>query len=275
MAAAMIEDGRERFDAGAAAWADYNQTALGRIRREVTWHNLVPHLPPVVADQDPPRILDAGGGSGELALRLVQRGYAVWLSDYAPAMLEQAERAAQALPVGARARLTLCLLSADEAAQHFSPGYFDAIACHTVLEYLPQPRETLEGLASLLRGGGLLSVSFVNRHAEVLRQVWSRGDPDGALAKLEGRSFCAGLFGLRGRAYDADEVGGWLEGLGLVVTETCGVRALADFVPSERLEDADLLQALLTLEKAVSSRSPYMLMARYVHLLAHKPVEQS
>ncbi len=271
----MIDDTRKRFDAGAEAWSQYNQAALGRIRREVTWHNLVPYLPPVATGQEPPRILDAGGGSGELALQLLQCGYAVWLLDYAPAMLEQAKQAARSLPGDARARLSLCPLPVDEAAQSFAPGSFDAIACHTLLEYLSKPGEALGGLASLLRGGGLLSLSFVNRHAEVLRQAWSRGDPAGALAKLEDCTFCAGLFGIAGRAYDAGEVSGWLEEMGLIVTASRGVRALADYMPRECLEDRECLQSLLALEKAVASRPPYSLIARYVHLLAHKPVEHS
>jgi S-adenosylmethionine-dependent methyltransferase len=275
MSTAMLNDTKQRFDDGAEAWFQYNQAALGRIRREVTWHNLAPCLAPVVTGQEPPRILDAGGGSGELALKLLQCGYAVWLLDYAPAMLEQANRAAQSLSGDAKARLSLCLLPVDEAAQYFSPGFFDAIACHTVLEYLPEPHQTLGGLAGLLRESGLLSLSFVNRHAEVLRQVWSRGDPSGALAKLEDGRFCAGLFGIAGRAYDAEEVSGWLEEVGLVMTATHGVRALADYVPRERLKDADFLEALLALEKTVATRPPYSLIARYVHLLAHKPVEYS
>lgn len=208
-------------------------------------------------------------------MQLLERGYAVWLLDYAPAMLGHAEQAAQTLPGDARGRLTLCLLPVDEAARSFAPGFFDAIACHTVLEYLPEPRETLGGLVSLLREGGLLSLSFVNCHAEVLRQVWSRGDPAGALAKLENHSFCAGLFGIDGQAYDAGEVSGWLEELGLVVTATRGVRCVADYVPGECLEDAECLEVLLALEKEVANRLPTSLIARYVHLLANKPVEHS
>jgi len=84
----MNDESRARFHAGAEAWATYNRTPLGRIRCEVTWHNLLPHLPPAMAGSDPPRVLDAGGGSGELALRLVEHGYRVWLLDYAPGMLD-------------------------------------------------------------------------------------------------------------------------------------------------------------------------------------------
>jgi S-adenosylmethionine-dependent methyltransferase len=266
----MTDDNRARFDAQAEAWAGYNRQPLGRIRGEVTWHNLRPHLPPITGVGDPPRVLDAGGGSGELALRLVQRGYRVWLLDSAPGMLDQARQAAQGLPPQARARLTCCLAAAEEAGTAFEPDFFDAITCHTLIEYLTEPQGALQELVRLLRPGGLLSLSFVNRHAEVLRQVWSRGDPDSALARLAGEGFWARLFDIQGQAYTAEEASGWLAGLGLTVTAIYGVRAFADQVPAEQLEDPRFLEALIRLERAVAVLSPYRDIARYVHLVACK-----
>jgi len=265
-----LNDSKGQFAAGAEAWAEYNQRPLGRIRREVSWHNLAAHLPDVVAPERPPRVLDVGGGSGELAIRLVRRGYRVWLSDYAAAMLEQAERAARDLPDDARARLTLCLMAADDAPGSFPRESFEVITCHTLVEYLPDPRATIRGLVSLLRDGGLLSVSFVNRHATVLRRVWSQLDPVGALASLENGAFCATLFDVAGTAYTAEEVSGWLDELGLTVTAPYGVRVFADYVPRDRLDEPGFFQDLLRLEMAVAAQPPYNQLARYAQVLAWK-----
>jgi S-adenosylmethionine-dependent methyltransferase len=270
---AIVEDVRARFDAGAEAWVAYNQKPLGRIRCEVTWHNLARHLPAIPNPGRPPLVLDAGGGSGELALRLVQQGYRVCLLDNATAMLDQARRAAASLPPGARARLLLCPVAVEHALASFGPASFDAVTCHTLLEYLPDPRAILGDLAGLLREGGPLSVSFVNRHAEVLRRVWAHTDPAGALAAMEGSTFSAALFDVPGTAYTAGEVAAWLNGVGLEVVAACGVRAFADYVAGDRLEEPDFFGALLGLELAAASRAPYCLMARYVHLIALKPVE--
>jgi len=267
----MTGDSHKRFDGGAEAWADYNQRPLGRIRQEVTWHNLAPNLPAVTDLEHPPRVLDVGGGSGELALCLVQQGYRVWLSDYAPAMLDQARRAVQELPDDARARLTFCRMSVDEAVEAFAPRFFDVITCHTLIEFLSDPRASLGALASLLCSGGLLSVSFVNQHAEVLRQVWSRSDPLGALATLEKGSFCATLFDVSGVAYTAEEVSAWLCDAGLRKTGIYGVRVFADYVPRERLDEPNFFKAMLGLEKAVAARPPYNELARYIQLVAHRP----
>lgn len=272
----MDETTQARFDAGAEAWAGYNQQPLGRIRREVTWHNLAPHLPSmspctIAKAGHSPRVLDAGGGSGGLALRLVRDGYSVWLLDYARAMLDQARQAAQDLPQEARARLNLCPMSANDVARAFAPGFFDAVTCHTLIEYLPDPRSTLCALTSLLSEGGVLSVSFVNHHAQVLRRVWSQVDPAGALVGLEDGTFCATLFGVPGVAYTAEEVTAWLADLGLTVTATYGVRVFADYVPGERLDDPDFFDALLRLELAAATRAPYKLLARYVQVVAQRP----
>lgn len=266
----MSHDARDRFDAHAGDWVDYNREPLGRIRGEVTWHNLSRHLPPVVNTAEPPRVLDAGGGSGELALRLVARGYRVWLLDYAPAMLDQARRAARDLPPEARDRLTCCLMPAGEAGEAFDPGFFHVITCHTLVEYLPRPQDTLCKLAHVLGDGGLLSLSFVNRHAEVLRQVWRQGDPAGALARLEKGHFCARLFDIPGQAYTAGEASGWLVDLGLTVAATYGVRVFADHMQVEYLDDAELLATLLQVELTAARLAPFYHIARYVHLIAYK-----
>jgi S-adenosylmethionine-dependent methyltransferase len=272
-----MSESKTRFDAGAEAWESYNRTPLGRIRREVTWYNLAPYLPPIANPDDPPCVLDAGGGTGELAVHLAQLGYQVWLLDCAPAMLDLARKTVQELPDVVRARLSFCLMDAEDAPLAFPPGFFDAISCHTLIEYVPEPRRALNSLARLLRDGGLLSLSFRNRHRarplvarEALRQNLSRGDPAGALAALDEGPFCASLFNLSGMAYTTQEVCAWLSDLDLAVAAVCGVRLFADFVPPERLYDPEFFDILLRLEKAVAFRPPYMLLARYIHLLSHK-----
>lgn len=266
-----MADARTNFELGAEAWANYNQEPRGRIRQAVTWHNLAPHLPDATDPKQSPRVLDVGSGSGELALCLAQDGYAVWLSDYSQAMLDQARHAAQSLPEKVRVRLTFCQKSADETAAVFAPEFFDVIICHTLIEYLQDPRASLGALVRLLGAGGVLSISFVNQHAEVLRQVWSRSDPASAFAALRDGRFCATLFDVPGVAYTADEVGAWLSRLGLNLIGVYGVRVFADYVPRERLDDPHFFDALLDLEKVVAARSPYNELARYVQLIACKP----
>ena len=75
---------------------------------------------------------------------------------------------------------------------------------------------------------------------------------------------------MAGMSYTAEEVSDWLVDLGLEVTVVCGVRAFADFVSSERLDDPEFFEALLNLELAAADRPPYNRVARYGQVIAHK-----
>jgi SAM-dependent methyltransferase len=266
----MPEQLAYRFSQGAGEWVAYNQGPLGRIRQEVTWHNLKRHLPERAEGESPLRVLDVGGGSGELMIKLVRRGCLVWLVDCAEGMLEQARQATLGLPTETRGNVTFLQMDAADVPDSFAPETFDAITCHTLVEYLPQPKPVLGALAGLLHPQGLLSISFVNRHAEVLRRVWGHGDPAGALQQLADGGFCATLFDVEGRAYTVDEVSGWMEEYGLASPAVYGVRAFADYVPGEQLSEPELFDALMQLEKTVADLRPYSTIARYIHLVAQK-----
>ena len=266
----MPEEIASKFGAGAGEWAAYSQGPLGRIRREVTWHNLSQHLPRRVAGESSLRVLDVGGGSGELAIKFLRRGCLVWLVDCAEGMLEQARKATLDLPHETQSRLSLLQLDAADVPDRFAPETFDVITCHTLIEYLHDPKTVLGALVSLLQDGGLLSVSFVNRHAELLRRVWSHGDPAGALEYLSNGDFCAALFDVAGRAYTAKEVIAWMEEVELASPTVYGVRAFADYVSGERLSDPDYFDAMMKLEISAASCRPYSSIARYAHLVAKK-----
>src|SRR5512144_2156679 len=90
----------ERFDADPSAYEEYLRTPLGRLRSELSWRNLEPHLPR--PGGPPPRALDLGAGTGAMALRLAAAGWAVTLVDGSRRMLERAAELAQARGVGDR-----------------------------------------------------------------------------------------------------------------------------------------------------------------------------
>jgi 2-polyprenyl-6-hydroxyphenyl methylase/3-demethylubiquinone-9 3-methyltransferase len=105
------------------------------------------------------RVLDVGCGGGLLAEALARAGARVTAIDLAPAMIEVARlhAAESALAVDYR------LIAAEEVAAA-EPAAFDVVTCMEMLEHVPDPAEMTATLARLLRPGGALFVSTINRN---------------------------------------------------------------------------------------------------------------
>ncbi len=105
------------------------------------------------------RVLDVGCGGGLLAESLARAGARVTAIDLAPGMIEVARlhAAESALSIDYR------VAAAEDLAQT-EPQSFDAITCMEMLEHVPEPAATVASLARLLRPGGTLFVSTLNRN---------------------------------------------------------------------------------------------------------------
>lgn len=124
-------------------------------------HDLNPVRTAYVAARVPlagARALDVGCGGGLLSEALARAGAVVTAIDLAPAVLEVARLhlLESGLQVDYRASSV-----EDLAAQ--SPGAFDVVTCMEMLEHVPDPRSVVEACARLLRPGGRLFVSTLNR----------------------------------------------------------------------------------------------------------------
>jgi demethylmenaquinone methyltransferase/2-methoxy-6-polyprenyl-1,4-benzoquinol methylase len=161
-----------------------------------------------------PRVLDACGGSGLVALQLARRGAQVTIADVSEGMLALARRRAttEGLSVTAvRADL------AGETAAGLPGAPFDAVTLAFGLRYVDDPAGLLRGLAATLRPGGAIVV---------LEAVVPRG---GLPARLAGRYF-----------FDvAPRVGALLAGSGELYDElTATVRALGSAADLLRIVEA-------------------------------------
>jgi 2-polyprenyl-6-hydroxyphenyl methylase / 3-demethylubiquinone-9 3-methyltransferase len=105
------------------------------------------------------RVLDIGCGGGLLAEGLVLHGAQVCGIDLAPAMIEVAQLHAHEsqLPIDYRQ------CSAEQLAGSGMPA-FDVITCMELIEHVPEPAALLAAIAALLRPGGELIVSTINRN---------------------------------------------------------------------------------------------------------------
>jgi 2-polyprenyl-6-hydroxyphenyl methylase/3-demethylubiquinone-9 3-methyltransferase len=105
------------------------------------------------------RVLDVGCGGGLLCETLAREGARVSGIDLAPGMLEVARlhAAAENLAIDYR------LQDAQELAK-LTPAAFDIVTCMEMLEHVPHPAATLAALARLVRPGGAVFVSTINRN---------------------------------------------------------------------------------------------------------------
>ncbi len=103
-------------------------------------------------------VLDVGCGGGLLSEALAQAGARVTAIDLAPNLLKVARL--HGLESGIKVDYREM---AVERLVEESPGSFDAITCMEMLEHVPQPASIIDACAGLLKPGGRLFLSTLNR----------------------------------------------------------------------------------------------------------------
>lgn len=104
------------------------------------------------------RVLDVGCGGGLLSEALAGEGARVTALDLAPELIDVAR-----LHLLESGRQVDYRLQPVEALAQEMPGSFDAITCMEMLEHVPDPGAVLQACATLLKPGGKLLLSTLNR----------------------------------------------------------------------------------------------------------------
>ncbi len=104
------------------------------------------------------RALDVGCGGGLLSEALALSGADTTRVDLSPAALQVARL--HALESGVRVRY---LEAAAEELAATEPGAFDVVCCMEMLEHVPDPASVVAALATLVRPGGSVFLSTLNR----------------------------------------------------------------------------------------------------------------
>jgi S-adenosylmethionine-dependent methyltransferase len=227
--------------------------AKGRVGFELLLGQVLEALPAA-----PATVVDAGGGTGQLAVALAGHGYRVTVVDISAAMLATCAQRAAGAGGGVAERVATVQGDAADLPDLLGPGGQDAAVCHDLLTRVDDQAALLASLAGVLADDGVLSLGFANRDWLALR-AGRRGDHAAALRLVNG-----------GEAVTLAEAEVELDKAGLDLVAAYGVGVFAesgddDLDPGER-------QRLVELERLVAGREPYRSSARTLHLVARRRV---
>lgn len=227
----------------------------GQIRLAVLQADLRPFLQN--GHNAPLKILDVGGGGGQMACWAASLGHQVSLLDRSAALLQHAE--AQARAQGLELRLIHAdlhdFLNADTAS-----GAYDVIFCHAVLEWLADAKHIVQRLPHLLRSSGIASLLYYNRYGQIFTQhVYGNFDyldaglPQRPSAKMTPSNPIA----------PADWQA-WMDALPWRLHSRSGVRCFYDCMKA-RDRERHSLEEIIQRELALRQQEPYLFLARYLH----------
>lgn len=230
-------------------------TSKGKIREVVIWDELLQCLS--LLPQRKLRILDAGGGFGFFSQRLAQLGHEVVLCDISQELLKEASKQLEGKPY--RENLTLLHCSIQVLADH-QQGKFDLILNHAVLEWLADPKLTLQKLLTFLAPNGLLSLMFYNVDGQRFKNMLcgnfafvASGMKRKKVVRLTPTNpICEG------------DVRAWLSEFNMQILQKTGVRILHDYL-KDAAHCEQKFEQLLMMEKMYNQQEPYASLGRYTH----------
>lgn len=156
------------------------------------------------------RVLDVGCGGGLLSEAMAGAGAEVTAIDLAPDLLKIARL--HGLETGIKVDYRP---STVEALATELPAAFDAVTCMEMLEHVPDPASVLDACARLLKPGGRLFVSTLNR------------TPAAFALAIVGAEYIARVLPKGTHRYSdfirPSELAAWLRGVGLELEDVSGL----------------------------------------------------
>ena len=244
-------------------YSSYLKTAAGRLRCELAWKNFRAFLP---ANASQRRVLDLGGGTGFMSVRLAKMGFQVVHLDSSEEMLQIARKEAEAS--GTAERMSFRHADANQLQELFEPESLDVVLCHNLLEYLADPPTIVSKIAHVLRKDAVVTVLVRNHAGEVLKAAIRSGDWELAKANLSAETVVDSLYGKPVRVFGPKDIVEMLSGAGLHVEAQYGVRVLSDYVDQKDLTSEACYRQLLELELLLGAQPNFAAIARYTQMIA-------
>ncbi len=212
------------------------------------------------------RVVDLGGGTGGLAVRIAKLGHEVVVVDPSPDALASLESRAAQSGVTDSVKGVL----GDAATLHEVVGEHstDVVICHGVLEVVDEPVAALHAAAAVLVDHGCLSVLAAQRSAAIFSRAIA-GHLEDARAALADPDGSWGSTDPVPRRFSRQQLASLVAEAGFTVAEIRGIRVFSDHLDGAVVDarpGAD--DTLLELEAAVATDPDFMAMATQLHILA-------
>ena len=264
----MVDGGRPVVDEGRRSRRGGVETS---VRTSAVWES----VRALVAEREQQlgrtlHVVDLGGGTGGLAVPLAQLGHHVTVID--PSLDALASLSRRAGDSGVAERILAVQGDAANLLEVHPDADADLVCCHGALEFVDDPAATLRSVAAVLADGGYVSLVVATRIAAVLARALAGqfAQAQRALTSDDGRWGPADPLP---RRFDAAGVTALVEGAGLAVHDSHGVRIFSDLVPPSYVDsDADRA-ALLELEQTASRHPDYAFLGHIgaaLHVLARR-----
>lgn len=211
------------------------------------------------------RVLDAGGGQGQIGVRLASLGHRVTVCDISAQMLQLARENAQREQLTNVEFIHDSIQSLAQSIRSDALEAYDLVICHAVLEWVVEQEKLIQDLNSLLTEGGHLSLTFYNSHGLVMKNLLRGKRP--AFLSGEFKSKPGSLTPTR--PLDPQHVLQWLNNDSWQLLCHSGIRVFYDYLLTEQGR-AMAADEILELELQLSSREPYRSLGRYQHLLLRR-----
>ncbi|CCN82605.1 SAM-dependent methyltransferase smtA [Vibrio nigripulchritudo SFn27] len=238
----------------------------GDIRQTIVWEDLIVALSELNDESRRLKILDAGGGLGQMSQKIAQRGHDVTLCDLSYEMLKLAR--ADIEKHGLLSQYQLVHSPVQEIEQHLTEKV-DMVLFHAVMEWLGDPKTALEKVLEQIKPGGIGSIMFYNHHGLVLKNVICGNIPH----ILEGMPHRKRFKLQPQKGLKPEEVYQWIEDAGFEICGKSGIRSFHDYIGNMEYMGDYQFEDVLALERQLCRQEPYLSLGRYIHVWAKRKAQ--
>ncbi|MCM5704841.1 methyltransferase domain-containing protein [Larsenimonas salina] len=253
------QPGTDRYFDGLAE--KFAETMYGASRGKLRLARVQAHIQEHIPLEPGQRVLDIGGGLGQMSAWAKAQGLSPVLVEPSMDMLTFARAAlGDDIP---------CVQSDLQTFARSAAEPFGLVLCHAMLEWMAHPEEALPLLYSQVKPGGWLSLMVFNldalRFSNIVKGNTTRVVEDRNLA---GKGRHKRLTPISPMTHD--QVSQWITAAGFECRAVAGIRVFHDYL-RERAPDDKTLEELLELETRFGAQEPYWRFGRYLHYCLQRP----